>query len=377
MSATSDQQVVLISPLDWGLGHATRSIPVISHYLRMGYSIIIGGSGRSGKLLEQAFPELPFVAIPAAKINYPVHAFWLLPALILRLPMMFFTIIHEHQVLKRLIKRHHINTVISDNRYGLHNRHTHNIIITHQLAFRFRGLLRLAEYPLHFVIRLLVGKFDECWIPDFADPYHNFSGMLSHRYKLPVKTCFIGLLSRFTNVSEDFRNSRHQLYSMVVVLSGPEPRHSRLVAKIAEQASLLPYKTLIIAGMPEKMAVNEQASHPNLTIVPHLADIDFKKVLQQADVIICQAGYSSIMDLATIGCRAILIPTPNQPEQQYLAQYLSEKGWFSFVEEKALALDKAIAKEKETANRVRIPLFPSNECLPLLPLAQSKNNYHC
>ena len=369
MSTAGDQQVVLISPLDWGLGHATRSIPIISHYLRMGFRIIIGGNGRSGKLLQQTFPELPFVVIPASEIHYPAHSFWLIPVLISQLPAMFYTIIREHQVLKRVIKKYQINAVISDNRYGLFNRHTYNIIITHQLAFRLHGLLRLAEYPLHLLIRRLIGKFDECWIPDFANPYYNISGMLSHRYKLPVKTRFIGLLSRFSNVSEDFRNNMHQLYSLVVVLSGPEPRHSRLVAKIAEEASLLQCKTLIIAGMPVKMAVNEHLSNPNLSIVPHLADIDFKKVLQQADVIVCQAGYSSIMDLVTIGCRAILIPTPNQPEQQYLAHYLSGKGWFSFVEEKALTLDKAITKEIVTTTQAKIPAFPDNECLPVLPLS--------
>lgn len=376
MSTTLDQQVMLVSPLDWGLGHATRSIPVIHHYLRMGFIIIIGGSGRSGKLLQQAFPELPYVTIPAAEIHYPSRTFWLLPALLLRLPIMFYTNFHEHQLLKRLIKRHHITTVISDNRYGLYNSHTHNIIITHQLAFRFRGLMRLAEYPLQLMIRRLIGKFDECWIPDFADPYHNFSGMLSHGYKLPVKTRFIGLLSRFSEVSEDFRDSNHQDYSLAVFLSGPEPRHSQLVAKIAGQASHLQCKTLIIAGMPAKMAVEEQPSHPYLTILPHLNDIDFKRVLQQADVIVCQAGYSSIMDLVAIGCRAILIPTPNQPEQQYLAQYLSQKGWFSFAKEKTLDLEKEIAKEKLAVTQARIPLFHNKECLPVLPLTQSKNNYN-
>lgn len=376
MSTTLDQQVMLVSPLDWGLGHATRSIPVIHHYFQKGFKIIIGGSGRSGKLLKQAFPELPFAAIPAPEIHYPVHTFWLLPALLLRLPIIFYTILQEHQLLKRLIKQHHITTVISDNRYGLYNNHTHNIIITHQLAFRFRGLPRLAEYPLHLIIRSLVGKFDECWIPDAGDPEHNLSGILSHGYKLPVKTRFIGLLSRFSEVSEDFSGSNHQDYSLVVFLSGPEPRHSQLVAKIAGQASQLQCKTLIIAGMPAKMAVEEQPSHPYLTILPHLNDIDFKRVLQQADVIVCQAGYSSIMDLVTIGCRAILIPTPNQPEQQYLAQYLSHKGWFSIAKEKVLDLEKEIAKEKLAVNQAKFPLSGNKECLPVLPLTQSKNNYN-
>jgi UDP:flavonoid glycosyltransferase YjiC (YdhE family) len=347
---------VFICPLDWGLGHATRIVPVIRRYIDSGHRVILGGSGKSGELLKSHFGYLPFISVPSYSIRYPSHGFLLLLSVFLQLPFFTYSIFREYFFLKRIISENNINVVISDNRYGLFSAKTHNVFITHQISPVLPAYLKPAEYPLFLLIRYMISKFDECWIPDYPGK-DNLTGKLSHRYKLPANARFIGPLSRFSQGLKSSENNNS--YDVVIVLSGQQPQLGKFTRHILDQASGLKVKTLIISGRQKEIPLKK---HPWLTMAEDLSIEEFQDILLRAGLIICRSGYSSIMDLVALDKTALLVPTLGQPEQEYLANWLQETGRFRFVKQQELDLIKLsedylrIKTTNITANPSRNPV---------------------
>jgi len=186
------------------------------------------------------------------------------------------------------------------------------------------------------MIRSRINKFHECWIPDYADGI-NLTGKLSHRFKLPENARYIGILSRFSGDHKISKNSEFEKYPLVIVLSGPQPQLKSFTRLVIQQAGNTSVKILVITGLQDPVPRSND-NHEGLMIVSHLPPDDFKRALLQADIIICRSGYSSIMDLVALGKTAILIPTPGQPEQEYLASYLRGKKMFAYVKQSELDL---------------------------------------
>jgi uncharacterized protein (TIGR00661 family) len=366
---TSDPHQVIICPLDWGLGHASRMIPVISRYMECGYQVFIGGNGKSGTLLKLTFPDLPFLTIPAPVIRYSSKGTWLLPSLILQLPAMLLSIIREHFQIKKIVTTYGIKTIVSDNRYGLFCKHAHCIIVTHQISPLLPRRLKWAEYPLYLVLRILINQFDECWIPDCSAPDYNLSGKLSHRFKLPQNARYIGILSRFSRFRFCQEEISAEKYELVVVLSGPEPALKIFKDLIIRQAMRIPNKILVISGSPDNQESISETTHSQLVQVSHLEPLQFAQMLLQAEIIICRSGYSGIMDLVALGKPAILVPTPGQTEQQYLAAYLSEKGYFSFILQQELSLMNILGKKKPAMLHDTSGIKTCQDGLPIKPVS--------
>lgn len=327
---------VLVCPLDWGLGHASRMIPVIRHFQSRNRTVILAGSGKSGDLLKAAFPELKFVHLPAPEILYAVKSRWTVPKLLWQLPGILISAFREHSGLGRLVKAHQVETVVSDNRYGLFHKKAYCIFVTHQISPLLPAWLKWVEYPVHWMITRVILQFNECWIPDYSDPMVNLSGRLSHRYRIPGNAKFIGILSRFDRKRALTGEFVMDQYDCVFVVSGPEPQCSIFRSLCLETALRINRKSLIINGMREETTMRGSLRKELLTIVPHLNQEHFQQILLRAGAIICRAGYSGIMDLVAMQRTALLVPTPGQPEQEYLAQYLSEKGLFSQVRQQDL-----------------------------------------
>jgi predicted glycosyltransferase len=322
---------VLVCPLDWGLGHASRMIPVIRHFQSSNSRVILAGSGKSGDLLKIAFPELTFVHLPAPEILYTANSRWMIPKLLWQLPRMLISAFREHSSLRALVKAYQVETVVSDNRYGLFHKKAHCIFVTHQISPMLPAFLKWAEFPVHWILNRVILQYNECWIPDYSDPMMNLSGRLSHRYRIPRNTRFIGILSRFDRKRALPMKFIMDQYDCVFVVSGPEPQCSIFSSLCIELALQINRKSLIISGMREEIKIHEIPRKDLLTIVPHLNQEHFQRILLQAGAIICRAGYSGIMDLVALQRTALLVPTPGQPEQEYLAQYLADKGLFSQV----------------------------------------------
>lgn len=297
---------VLIAPLHWGLGHATRCVPIIREQLKLGNEVIISANSGPRKLIEAQFPSLTFVDIPFMEITYPKdgnmvgHFFWQGPKLI-------HSIWREHQMLKRIIQTEKIDLVISDSRFGLWSKKVKSIFITHQvqiLSPRFQWVINLLN-------RWIMSKYDEVWIPDYEQA-PGLAGVLSHPVNLPKHVKYIGPKSRFNDPLERVDVK----YKNLGIASGPEPQRSLFEAELARRFIESDEVSLLLRGKPNE---NDIKDIGKLKIVPHLKDDAFLAALSQSEKVICRSGYSTIMDLHILGVKAEFHPTPGQTEQEYLA----------------------------------------------------------
>jgi uncharacterized protein (TIGR00661 family) len=308
---------ILIAPLNWGLGHATRCVPIIAAKLTAGHEVIIAADGGPLSLLQQKFPTCTFITLKGVKIQYSK---WMIVSMTFQVPRFLFSIYREHQALKKIISEHKIDQVISDNRYGLWNKKIESIFITHQINIQSPIFEKfLFRINCHFI-----SKYNECWVPDYEGS-QNLSGDLSHpkneyfKNNFPENLKYIGPLSRFSGLE---KIPSENIYEAIGIVSGPEPQRSKFLEKLKHDFSKLKGKTLIIAGKPD--SENRQQIE-NVTIVNHLNDDEFVRALFAAQKIICRSGYSTIMDLHVLGLSAEFIATPGQTEQEYLAKRMAEK----------------------------------------------------
>lgn len=308
----SGRQRILIAPLNWGLGHASRCIPIIHELISQGHYIIIAADGYPLQLLRDEFPEVPFIDFPSFQIRYSSKKTQV-GAIFRSLPKILKDIYKEHTKLKQLIVENDLSLVISDNRFGLWSNKIPCIYITHQLMIKMPRLFKAFE-PLAWLIhRFFISKYTECWIPDFEkDP--SLSGDLAHKYPLPKQAKFIGALSRFSQIKDIIPLEK---FDVLAVLSGPEPHRSLLEAELIKRYANCPDKVLIVQGLPQGEIKKEQLG--NISLVSHLNSEELKAQMLSAKEIICRSGYSSIMDLYALNKKATLIPTPGQTEQEYLA----------------------------------------------------------
>ena len=310
---------ILIAPLNWGLGHATRCIPLVRQYLERGDEVVLGGDGESLFLLQRHFPQLRVIQLPSLELRYAANdqqrGFYLraIPALLR------FTIA-DHYYLRQQLAIEHFDLIISDNRFGLFTRQTRCVYITHQLYVRLPRRLRIFQ-PLARAIHACVFKrYHEVWVPDFANSENSLAGELCHGGCFDTYVKYIGPLSRFTSsegTPKELR--RNSEYSVVAILSGLEPQRSIFEQAILERYTNTPDKVLIVRG---KVAEAQTIiSRNNITMVASLSDQALLEVMEQATTIIARSGYSTIMDLAVLGLlhKAELHPTPGQSEQEYLA----------------------------------------------------------
>jgi uncharacterized protein (TIGR00661 family) len=335
----SEPLKILVSPLDWGLGHASRCIPIIQQLLKAGHQVTIAGSGRSLMLLQKEFTALKSIKIQGFSPTFSSkgNMIWQLFRL---LPQFIKSIFNENRILRKLSSEFDFDIIISDNRYGFRNPKTKSILITHQIMIKVPTWLKFAEYPIYLFSKLLISRFDECWIPDFKEA-PGLSGDLSHKYKLPRNARFIGSLSRFenTNSSEKINLDNQKI---IAIISGTEPQRTLFEELISKQLLPLNIKSTIISGKPEN--VDNKIVKNHLTTFYHLSTSDLQKEIATSSLVICRSGYSSIMDLHAMGAKVLFVPTPGQTEQIYLAQLHFQKGTSFFQQEDKLNLKVDISE---------------------------------
>lgn len=362
---------ILVCSLNWGLGHAARDVPLIRRLLNLGHEVILAGDGATMDLLKAEFPELDTRRFRSVvRVRYSMH----LPAwlkITLLSPFILYEVFAEHFSLKRIIRQVRPDVVISDNRYGLWNSRVRSILITHQLSIRLPRFAGFLEYPAYLVLRAFIEKFDRCWIPDFPGET-NLSGDLSHRYPLPRNAVFIGAMSRFAKplaapagIAAGFAAkpglSTPKPLNLLIILSGPEPQRSMLHKIILKQIFSLRYTCVILEGLPGKLKRVDLTS--NVTTYSHLPSADLRNLLLSAEHVICRAGYTGIMDLALMQKKALIIPTPGQTEQEYLAGYLAGKGMFLTCSQDELDIVAALEDLSDFSPVFKLPEgdFPGEE----------------
>jgi len=338
---------ILICPLDWGLGHATRDIPIINKLIADGHTVIIAADNAPLELLKIEFPQLTFICFKSFQIKYAQgksQAF----SLIFSIPNILYHILCEHVELKKIIRQFNIDTVISDNRYGLWNKKVKCTFITHQIFIKLPKHWRFLEGFVFMINKWFISKFDECWIPDFGT-FPNLSGDLSHGKILPVNAKYIGILSRFEISDKLIVKNLLPDFNILVVLSGPEPQRTIFERILVEQLKATAFKTLIVLGKPKSLSKKriEIKNEANLVFVNHLPTALLQNAILKAEVVICRSGYTSVMDLVKLDAKAILVPTPGQTEQEYLAAYLMQQNYFFSMTQTEFDLNVAIKKYLE------------------------------
>jgi uncharacterized protein (TIGR00661 family) len=330
---------VLVAPLDWGLGHASRCIPIIEELIKRNFEVVVAADRRPFKLLQEAFPNLEFAHLKGLEVRYPKH----LPMsiyMVLKSPQFFSMLRNEQLMIKQLVENFKLDAIISDNRYGLHHADVPSILITHQLFIQ-------APF-LKPILRKLIGKyikqFNRCWVPDFEGPI-NLSGELSHAKSALNNIDFIGPLSRFSSSKAEKQTIKREL---MVLLSGPEPSRSLFERKILDQLQLFKGEVLVVRGLIGDKEHTHKWQKGNILMLNHLNTEQMEQEILQSEIVLCRAGYSSIMDLISLNKRAILVPTPGQTEQEYLAEYHSQKELFYCVAEDDLEIAQDIQKARKT-----------------------------
>ena len=322
---------ILISPLNWGLGHASRCIPIIHDLIKNNFEVIIAAEGRSYKLLKNEFSDIEFISINGVEIRYskyiPMHL-----SILIQFPRILYGIYNEHQIIKEVITQHKIDGIISDSRFGLWHKNVKSVFMTHQLEIQsavFKKILQKINY-------WFINKFTECWIID--DLKYKLSGSLASPCLMPKRFKYIGCVSRLTYKEEV------KIYDICCIISGPEKQRTYFETIILESIKKINKKTIIILGKTEEDNVHHIN---NTTIISSANTKQINKYILESKIIISRSGYSTVMDLFQLRAKAIFIPTPGQTEQEYIAKRLKDKGICYYQDQNDFDLSEAINKSEQ------------------------------
>jgi uncharacterized protein (TIGR00661 family) len=325
---------ILVAVLDWGLGHATRCIPVIDCLLTLGCKVSIAGNGQSLLLLKQEFPQLNFYELESYKVEYSTSLPFM-AKIFLQLPKFLWAIRNEHEQLEKLISQQKIDAVVSDNRYGCWSPKVSTVLITHQVNLIMPASFKWLNGALNFFNHRLIKRFDTCWIPD--SDHERITGQLTVPGNLNVR--FVGMLSRLkksdVQVDQDL---------ILGVISGPEPQRQILESLLEQQMSLQTRRCILVRGIPSGL----HRKNSRITFINHISGRELGELIQKAGILITRSGFSTVMDLTRLEKKnVILIPTPGQTEQEYLAEELDKRKIALRQLQSDFDLNTAIGKVKE------------------------------
>ncbi len=315
---TKDKKI-LIAPLNWGLGHATRCIPIINALIKDNFKPILAGDGDSLKLLQQEFPELKIYKLPSYHIKYTKKGKNLKYKLLFDTPRIFKIVKKEQELVAEIIIKENIKGIISDNRFGVRSNKIPSVYITHQINV-LSGVITFLTSKFH---QKIIAKFDECWVPDYEST-PNLAGELSHVNNSKLTLKYIGPISRFDAEVLSFEGMTNKKYDIMVLLSGPEPQRSLLEKKLLDELKSTSKKVLFVRGVISDKEISIE--NQNIEIVNFMMQKELQKAILESEIIITRSGYSTIMDLEKLKAKAFFIPTPGQYEQEYLAQYLEKQN---------------------------------------------------
>lgn len=338
---------ILIAPLDWGLGHTARCVPIISYILSQGHIPVVAGNETQRTFIEETFGDIDFIHLDGYNIVYTKANKWAQAGLLSQLPQIKKTIAAENKWLADVCQARQIDGIISDNRYGLYHNKIPSVIITHQLQVQ-TGFGTIANNIVRSIHHKYLNKFWSVWVPDVQDEQHNLAGRLSHSLVKPVTTQYIGLLSRFAGKRYPATSKKY----LLVLLSGPEPARSEFEALLLHQLAGYTEPVVFVAGSEN---TNNPANLPaNITWYNRLPHQQLGPLLAGAATVICRSGYSTLMDLVALNKRAFLVPTPGQTEQEYLAKRMMQEKAFYSVKQSKFDLKKAI-NELGTQKLLQLP----------------------
>ncbi|MCI2228627.1 glycosyltransferase [Polaribacter sp. MSW13] len=320
---------IIVAPLNWGLGHTARCVPIIHFLIENNYTPVIASDGNALVFLQKEFPNLKHLLLPSYHIKYGSNLKF---SLFLQSPKIWKAIRKEQKIIEEFIDENsNVVGVISDNRFGVRSGKVPSVYITHQVNV-FSGFTSLLTSKIH---QKIIIKFDECWIPD--NDKSEFSGKLSST-KNSLNLKFIGVLSRFK------KENLEETIDVLILLSGPEPNRTLLESKLKKEFLNSDNKIVLVQGKVEEK--QRKTKENKITIYNFLLSNELQKRIHQSKMVVCRSGYSSIIDLAVLHKKVFFIPTKNQSEQEYLATYFQQKKVAPFCAEEDFTLKKLLEIEK-------------------------------
>lgn len=328
---------VLVTPLDWGLGHATRSLSIIRELERAECEVLIAGNGDSLELLKAELPHHNFFTLPGYDPVYPLNGSMVM-TMARQLPRFVRVIKDEHRATESIVVKAKIDLIISDNRYGCWSEKAPSVLVTHQSNVLMPKRFGWLQIPVRKTTEHMMNRFTRCWVPDMPSPDSLTGELISFgafRTNVPVE--FIGWLSRF----ERRESTPDILYDVLAICSGPEPQRSILERMLYSQLSSSGLSFRIVRGLPSKDIQGDSR------VVNMMTSSELQEAIESAALVIARSGYSTVMDMLALGKRAIFVPTPGQTEQEYLANVLMSKGIAYSMPQDAFDLSHALEKSKQ------------------------------
>ena len=332
-------KTILVAPLNWGLGHAVRSIVIVNELIDLQYRVIVASDSQALKLLKKELKGVIFLELPSYQITYSTSSKLFKTKLLFQLPYILKAIKEEYQLVKKWIKEYQITGIISDNRPGVYSKDVPSAYLTHQLTVK-SGLTTLLTTWVH---RRFIRRFDACWVPDFKGK-HNLSGELSEVknygffFRNKINPVFIGPLSRM------YVKNQVKKYDLLVVLSGPEPQRTLLEKHLLFELKKFRGTILFVAGI-----IQEQQKKVKIGQIDYVNFLTHRELLDcfnQSELIISRSGYTTIMDLISLEKKAFFIPTPGQKEQEYLARRCEKLKLAPFCKQHKFSLDQLSRVDK-------------------------------
>lgn len=302
---------ILVAPLNWGLGHATRCIPIIKELQNQGFTPILASDGVALSLLKKEFPELVALELPSYNIEYAKKGKNFKWKLLQNSPNTLNAILSEKKLVKKWVSEYNLHGIISDNRLGIHSKKVPSVFITHQIRV-MSGKTTWISSKIH---QKLIKKYTECWVPD-VEGFPNLSGKLGHVKKFNANLKYIGVLSRLE------KEALPEIYDLMVIISGPEPQRTLLEEKLISELNGFSKPVLFVKGLIESEQKIEKID--NVVYYNFMTSEDLQKAFNSSNKILCRSGYTTVMDLTKLEKKAFFIPTPGQFEQEYLAKLYHE-----------------------------------------------------
>lgn len=315
---------ILLTPLDWGLGHAARCVPLVKKLQLQDNHFIIACTPQQKQFLQQELKGVEYVDLFDYNIRYSTFLpLWI--KIFIQLPKLYFVVRKENNWLANYLQKNRVDVVISDNRFGFYNKSVESIFITHQLNIQAPAFKKVINRINNSFIR----NYNKCWIPDYVEKGKRLSGILSNGSN-PLKTTeFIGHLSRFEK-----KEPQQKKYDVLILLSGTEPQRTLLEDKLVSVFLNTNYTIALVRG---SVTPRERKIPSNFFVIDVASSKQLQELFNSSDKIICRSGYSTLMDLYALGLKALLIPTPGQTEQEYLAGYWKEKFGYTTIKQKHIS----------------------------------------
>jgi hypothetical protein len=309
-------------------------VPIIQAVIEQGHLPVFAGNDWQRKYISETFRNITSIHLDGYNVRYAKTKAGFLFSFAVQLPRLSKGIGKEHKWLMKTVGEQSIDGIISDNRYGLHHPHVPSVFMTHQLevqsgiSHRLDGWIRGLHYKY-------INRFGECWVVD-VNGTPSLSGRLAHPGVVPNTAKYIGLLSQLSDATHQ-KEEKH----LLILLSGPEPQRSLLSDILWGQ--LQGYKRNVIFIEGTGSTKKRQNIPSNICHHLQLTRNELLPLLEAASVVICRSGYSTLMDLVALEKKAIVIPTPGQTEQEYLARHLHKEGIFYAATQKGFDLPSSLS----------------------------------